>query len=243
MRSTFFAILLVGLLIPAVFAVEVDASGGVADVFDPARARAPRPGEWLEFRLAFRADPLEHSLSPERGEIAPTARQPRRITGEDGEYEFFVPHFEPERVWRVVPLRIEVREVEENGCNVVMTFAGQTNTFFMAKKGGTDDAGAPEPETDWFYDEDLSADLTRTARIGDHSYEVEETRREAERHGFVRWFNEEIPFGIVRFATPDLDIALVGMGMGRAPAFPLEGTGEVQPPLGLLYFRHPAVGE
>ncbi|MCD8350139.1 MAG: hypothetical protein LUC93_05950 [Planctomycetaceae bacterium] len=242
MRAPLIASLLFACLIPFASAVDADASGSVPDVFDPSRARAPRPGEWLEFRLAFRADPLEHSLSPDRGEIAPTARQPQRITRDDGEFEFFVPHFEPERVWRVVPLRIEVREVEESGCNVVITFAGRTSTFFMAKGGpaGTDEPGLA---TDWFYDSDLSNDLTRTARIGDHSYEVEETRREAERHGFVRWFNEEIPFGIVRFATPDLDMALVGMGMGRAPAFPLEGGEAVEPPLGLLYYRHPAVGD
>ncbi|MCD8139127.1 MAG: hypothetical protein LUE17_05010, partial [Planctomycetaceae bacterium] len=214
MRAPLLACLLFACFLPVASAMDVDASGGVADVFDPSRARPPRPGEWLEFRLAFRADPLEHSLSPDRGEIAPTARQPQRITREGGEYEFFVPHFEPDRVWRVVPLRIEVREVEENGCNVVMTFAGRSATFFMARKGGPAGVDEPQPETDWFYDPDLSHDTTRTARIGDHTYEVEETRRESERHGFVRWFNREIPFGILRFATPDLDIALVGMGMG-----------------------------
>lgn len=212
-------------------AVDADMSGAVADVFDVSRARAPRPGEWLEFRAAFRVDPLEHSLSPERGEVAPSGRTPRWITGGDNdEFVFFAPHFEPDRVWRVVPLRIEIREVMENGCNVVMTFAGHRHELFMPKPE------AREAEADFYYDADGSADGGGVVRIGDHEYEVEEMRRGSERYGLIRWTSGEVPFGIVRFATTDVDLALIGMGMGRAPDFPLEDQAEITPPLGLLYY-------
>lgn len=211
-------------------ALEADLSGAVTDAFDVARAPQPKPGEWLEYRVAFPVDPLEHSLSPDRGETAPSGRTPMRIGGGDeGEYVFFVPHFEPERMWRVAPLRLEVREVEADGCNVVMTFAGRSHELFMKKDAGGGDG------PDFYYDSEESADARREARIGEHNYEVEEVRRISERYGLVRWTSPEVPFGIVRFATPDLDMALVGMGIGRAPDFPLELRSEIEPPLGLLY--------
>lgn len=221
------AVLLCGM----VGAVDADLSGAVADVFAAAQAPQPKPGEWLEYRVAFPVDPLEHSLSPNRGEVAPTGRAPMRITGGDaGELVFFVPHFEPERVWRVVPLRLEIREVEADGCNVVMTFAGRSHELFMKKN--VDGGDGP----DFYYDREESADARAEVRIGEHAYEVEEARRISERYGLVRWTSGEVPFGVVRFATPDIDMALVGMGIGRAPEFPLELRSEIEPPLGLLYY-------
>lgn len=230
MRTLAAAALMISLL-GAAHAVEADMSGAVADAFAVAQAPQPRPGEWLEYRVAFPVDPLEHSLSPGQGEVAPSGRTPMRITGGDeGELVFFVPHFEPERVWRVAPLRLEVREVEADGCNVVMTFAGRSHELFMPKAAGGGDG------PDFYYDREESADARGEVRIGEHGYEVEETRRISERYGLVRWTSAEVPFGIVRFATPDVDMALVGMGIGRAPDFPLEVRAEIEPPLGLLYY-------
>lgn len=214
-------------------AVESGLSGVVADVFDAGRARMPKPGEWLEYRVAFLADPLEHGLRPDRGETVLSGRRPMRVTGgENEEFVFFVPHFESDRVWRVAPLRLEVREVTDGGCNVVTTFAGESHEFFLARGDGAGEAA-------FDYDADASSDGVVTVRLGERDYEVEETRRVSERYGLVRRFSEEVPFGVVRFATPDVDLALVGMGMGRAPDFPLEAPAEIVPALGLLYYGAP----
>lgn len=212
-----------------VFAGEPNLGPALPDnMFDIAAARAPVPGEWIEYRVAFPVDPLESSLR--------TDPEVRVLDDDGGEvvdlgegYEIYKPSFDPPETWKVVPLRVEVREVTDAGCNVILTFAGTSHPLFLARDDGGADAefryGRPDAESGG----------RQSVRVGDGTVEVETVTRSGEGYGFARWFSREVPFGVIRFATPDVDLLMVGTGRGRPPDFPLTVEVEVQPPLGRLY--------
>ncbi len=211
----------------------------VADPFDFSRAVKPRPGDWLEYRIAFPVDPLENSL---RADPAPTQGAPAApppvvpvvpAPGEAGapgaaapDLTRLRPAFDPPAAWRTVPLRLAIREVDENGCNAELRFAGATLSLHLPASGG-------EAEAAFHYDS--GEETERTVRIGGTEYAVEEVRRAGSGYGFVRWFSPELPFGTVRFATKDVDMLLVGFGRGAAPDFPLRSPDGAAPALGSLY--------
>ena len=214
---------------------ESTAGPDLADVFDFSQSPRPRPGDWLEYHLAFPVDPLENSLrtdpAPIPGiDVSPSA--PADATNaDDGAVDFnslalLQPLFEPPAAWRTVPVRLEIREVDDEGCNAEITFANGTRPIRLSASG----RGA---QAEFHYDAGAEAD--KQIRVGGNDYTVHEVRRTGSGYGFVRWFSPEIPFGTVRFATEHIDVQLVGVGRGTPPDFPLRPAAAIAPALGILY--------
>ncbi len=212
----------------------VSAAGpDLADVFDFSQATRPRPGDWLEYLVAFPADPLESSLRGRPGASsagAPVSAVPAVPVPGDGTVDFDAvarirPEFEPPVTWRSVPVRLEIREVFPDGCNADVSFAGERVSVRLSAGGGA--------QAEFHYD--AGGEAERSLRIGDREYTIRELRRTGSDYGFVRWFSAEVPFGVVRFATEHVDIQLVAMGRGAPPDFPVRLTVGIAPALGSLY--------
>lgn len=208
-------------------AVAESSTPDFPDFFNAEAMRRPLPGEWMEYRVAFPTDQLENSLraDAEDAEIS-DIRQPD-----------FVPAFDAPPMWRVLPLRLEIREVTEDGANAILTFGGMTHEMFLPKTPG--DA----PDAEFTYDppkEGEGADRRIFIQIGNEAgaedIEVETIRRvSGDAEGFIRWTNADLPFGLARLATPDVDFLLVARGRGTPPAFPLPDPVTPDPPLGKLW--------
>lgn len=212
------------LLLCVLFALSAAARGGeeelsapmsmagpnLSDVFDVSQMAKARPGDWLEYRVAFPGDPLESRLALPEG-VPPVQ-----------------PVFDLPPEWRAVPVRIEIREVFADGCNAEITF-GDTGEQATTRLSGT----AEGAHASFQYDAGEATE--RTVRIGGTEYIVQERRRSGSGYGFVRWVAAEIPFGVVRFATEYVDMQLVGMGRGSAPDFPLRPEDAIEPALGSLF--------
>lgn len=186
------------------------AGPNLSDVFDASQMAKARPGDWFEYRVAYPGDPLESRLSS------------------PGDASAIQTMFDLPPEWRVVPVRIEIREVFPDGCNAEITF-GDTGERATTRLSGTSDGAHAS------FQYDGGAATEQTVRIGGKEYIVQERRRSGSGYGFVRWTSVEIPFGVIRFATEHVDMQLVGMGRGSAPDFPLPPEDEVAPPLGSLY--------
>lgn len=198
----------------------------VPDVFDPAGARRPTPGDWLEYRIAFPADPLENSLRTDPATVSPTATASDAAGEDTGQFLAVAPEFEAAAIWRVLPLRMEILAVNDDGTEVLLTFAGLSRKVLFPF-GGLETA-------DYHYEAPQEPERRETVLVNGVAMEVDVTRRIAETYGFIRYFSPDVPFGIVRFATDDIDLVLVGLGQNPPPAFPLEAD-MAHPPLGRLY--------
>lgn len=201
----------------------------LADVFDFSRAARPKPGDWLEYLIAFPVDPLESSLEQKAADTAPNSAA-SAADSEPLDYEALAmqlrPEFDPPAAWRSVPVRIVIREVFPDGCNADIRFADGSSSVRLSAGDGA--------RAQFHYD--AGGESERGARVGDREYTVREQRRSGAEYGFVRWFSEEIPFGIVRFATESVDIQLVAAGRGAPPdEFPVRLTVGIAPALGSLY--------
>ncbi len=238
--------LLIVLTAPAVSfpAAALDAEPGVLDLFDPEAAAKPQAGQWLEYRVAFPVDPMENALSgkplaplikeePVRIQIAPQNDQ-KKGKGNDPEYYIVQPDFDPPVSWRVLPLRLEIRQIGIEGIQILLTLAGASHTVTIDHAS---DSALDRYIAKFYYDPPQPEDVTLSYRLGDSDYEITVVRRHHDLHGFVRWYSPLVPFGVVRYATADVDLALVAMGEGKAPDFlPDEVIAErLQPPPGLLY--------
>lgn len=219
---------LVFLLVLAAPAAAGDPGESVPDIFDPAAGRRPAVGEWLEYLVAYPADPLEnrlgpHPLPPPAGKKPPPKTRvvgPGLIIDE--------PVFEPGGAWRALPLRLIVREREENGYRVTMTFAGTARDLFLP-------ATRPEKPAEFRYEPPQPEPGNARHRVGDNDFEVRVTERRGRRSGFIRYFHPDLPFGIARFATADLDLILVATGTGEPPPFPAALAEAPNPAPGALY--------
>lgn len=191
--------------------------------FDGTLGHRPRPGDWLEYRVAFRADPLESRLAPDPAEK--TAGQPRP----DGDPETpGQPSFEAPEIWRTLPLRLEIVEIADDGMTANMTFAGLVRaTFIPFVNSG--------PRGEFRYDEPQPPPERTTCRVDGFTYEAEVLRRHGDSSGFARMTSPDLPFGLARFATPDVDFALVATGSGQPPAFPAQGGEDLVPAPGRFY--------
>lgn len=202
-----------------------------ADVFDFSQAARPRPGDWLEYRVAFPADPLESGLNQNAAaNAAPGSSAGAGTSTGSGGVDFealarLEPLFEPKASWVVEPVRVQIREVFADGCNAEVTFAGETRTVRLAAADGA--------QADFRYDS--GAEAERVVRLSGQEYTVQEIRRAGSDYGFVRWFSAAVPFGTVRFATEHVDIQLVALGRGAPPVFPVDSEAAVEPAMGELY--------
>lgn len=202
-----------------------------ANAFDVSRAKKPGPGDWLEYRIAFPVDPLENSLSP--NPAATPLREGGAVLDIDGDTTVFIPEpsFEPSVAWRAVPLRLEIQDVLGGGCAAAVRFANETVRvsipFFVEP-----------PKVEFRYDP-VPGDAVperATVDLNGAPLPVEVIRRTGDGGGFVRYFSPEVPFGVVRFATENVDMILVGSGNGAPPPFPLDTSDMTIHPLpGLLH--------
>jgi hypothetical protein len=209
---------------------EVDARSLAASAFrifsGASDARPVRAGEWVEYLISFPTDPLEDSLRP-----APPAANDGAWRGPDEDSFFFPdiePLFEPEITWRSLPLRLEIRAVEPNGCAVTMSFGPRREEVFLPLE---QQFGVP-----LYYNEPQPATVMDQYVVGDLVFSVETVQRNAPGIGFIRIGSPDLPFGLARFATENVDIALIGMGdSGDMPPFPLENPAGLSPAPGALY--------
>ncbi len=199
-------------------------------LFDPGSAVAPRPGDWFDYLVAYPVDPLENSLRSEPLS-APAGNRTQTLDelSPDEEYFFFVPNFEPETAWKSVPLRLELREVEDDGINAIVTFAGKSHPTRLVKPDPNGDR--PEFPFDPPQPEPERLEVT----VGAATLTVDAVHRVHDEYGFVRWTAPEVPFGLVRFAGENLDMILIDFGRGTAPDFPQTPRAAPSPPLGALY--------
>lgn len=207
-----------------------DADSTLPDTFDSAIGRRPVAGEWLEYLVAYPIDPLENSLVP--NPVPPPSRsdanQPPPVVTD--EYVIHQPISEPFPAWRVLPLRMVLLTVEDNGYRVAVTFAGTTREHFWPAQPESSNTRAPAFQ----YDMPLT-EQTAEYRVGGERFDALVTKRHGENLGFIRLHHHDIPFGIARFATADIDLILVGMGTNAPPDFPLRLPEQPHPPPGALY--------
>ncbi len=220
------------------------ADADLLDLFDSEAAPKPHAGQWLEYRVAFPVDPMENALGgnplpplkqeePIRIQIAPQ-NDKQKGKGKETEYYIVQPDFDPPVAWRVLPLRLEIREISIEGIRIFITLAGYSHTVTIDHAS---DTSLDRFISKFYYDPPQPEDKTLSYRLGDSDYELTVVQRNHDRYGFVRWFSPLVPFGMVRYATADVDLALVAWGEGKAPDFLLDEViaERLQPPLGLLY--------
>ncbi|MCC8164575.1 MAG: hypothetical protein LIQ31_00135 [Planctomycetes bacterium] len=199
-------------------------------LFDPAGAVEPRPGDWFDYLVAYPVDPLENSLRPEPLSAPLSDRTPTLDDlPADEEYYFFVPNFEAETAWKSVPLRLELREIDADGINAIVTFAGKSYPTRLLK---------PDPESerpDFPFDPPQPEPERLDVTVGAATVTVDAVHRVHDEYGFVRWTSPDVPFGLVRFAGENVDIILIDYGRGAAPDFPQTPRAAPSPPLGALY--------
>ena len=197
-----------------------EAAPAIASLIGTGLGRAPEPGEWLEYQLCYQADPLEASLSPRprtdpEGAAPPPAGDglPAQTVGETD------PAFTPPPVWHCLPLRLEIQKMEEGGCRAILLFAGHRRDMLVPlpkPDGDAAIASAVDPS-----DPETRVELG-TQRVGDASLDVEIMRGHDAGGWFARYVNYDVPFGLVRFASENLDCVLVGMGKTAPPEFPVK---------------------
>lgn len=209
-------------------AIEVPPEG-VASLFH-VTARPPRPGEWMEYRIAFPVDPLENSL---RSDSAPFPQLNvddkgfEVVTGLDGE-QYIKPSFTQQTAWRVLPLRLEVTAADPLGFVAVLRFEKANKIArFPISRG--------QAKANFFFDGPQPKDEKISVILDSGQYNALSISRIGENYGFVRWAGEDAPFGLFRFASENVDLVLVGMGAGPAPEFPLPVQTSISPPPGMLY--------
>ena len=211
-----------------------ETAGFVPDVFDPASARKPRIGEWLEYLVAYPVDPMENTLrsDPVPAGSGDIPAPENGMTNGDGT-TLITPQFDSPVAWRVLPLRLEILYPLDDGYRARMTFEGKTNEVVLPGPSRTD-----SPPFD--YDAPQPPDEKIRHRVGDTALDVEVTKRFGNGYGFIRYANADLPFGLARFATENVDVILVGMGDGPPPrTFPLPLRIPPDPAPGKLYRKPP----
>lgn len=175
----------------------------------------PQPGDWVEYRVAIPADPLEAELinSPERYiSESREATLPFANTSSP-------PTPDLPRRWRQSVFRIEVAVSSPGKCEGVMTTG--KNTYKVDIPLGwlsprtTESGDSQSPE-------EVKIETSEVEHMVDGAKITVKT--ETYNHpitGFTRWTNASVPFGLVRLSTAYLDIVLVGSGNGAQPPFPI----------------------
>ncbi|MDR1519685.1 MAG: hypothetical protein LBU23_06015 [Planctomycetota bacterium] len=209
-------------------AADMGGAAGVVmelpDVFVPGSGRPPRAGEWLEYRISFPVDPLENSLA--ENPLAAPGSEPSAPDG--AAPEKWESAFDPPTIWLTLPLRLETLSVGREACRARLTFAGFSGEVDLP-------LAPPAGAAEFHYLAPQPADAAAVHRAGRLDLKCLKTRRRDNERGFVRLSSSDAPFGLLRFATADLDLALVGFGDGLPPAYPLPDGDGMDPPPGRLY--------
>ena len=239
-------------------------------------SKPPRAGEWFEYIVAFPLDPLEHA-------IRQSINSKPSLQGKDGipsdppsspdeaiTKEPYVPpppdpEFDPQLIWMTMPLRLEILQTSDTGCQAMMTYAGLRHEVHipfsssdspkapvaspvMSPVPAQIDDDVPELETDleeMFAQETLAAETSAAEIInqgsgkhwlGSQGVDVTVEFNNAEHVGFTRLINKDLPFGLARIATDFVDLILVAQGVGFTPDFPSTDI-YIEPPPGQLHRR------
>lgn len=172
------------------------------------------------------------------------------------------PVFETPADWYSMRLRLEITSVELDGCHAVMRYENRQDVVVIPfdvdptgdkpiveetedPSGDDDDVRGDAPVDPAQLDElfpgigdeeerqEASIREFSSHWIGNRSISVEIERGGDMLAAFVRLSSRDVPFGVVRFATTDVDFVLVDHGVGIAPDFPLPEI-HIEPEVGKL---------
>lgn len=193
----------------------------VADMLASSGGPVPVPGQWMEYRIAWPADPLEDQLSRPQLPPADPEAEPAPI----------VPVFEPPPVWQVMPLRLEITDRTADQLVARMRVDTRTYTVTLPLAGApADEAFARDAKQEGQTEEGAFA-------LGDTLYASRTVRTGTHYGSIVRVLCPDVPFGLARVASADVDLVLTAFGMAAdAPPFPINAP-QPQPPFGGLYTR------
>jgi len=202
--------------------------GGLPGAIGAAR-RGPEPaaGQWAEYRLALPLDPLEARLAREAAQAAGNAGAASAPAAPPpGPPDIHPPDRLPEP-WGVTALRLRVVEPRDGAWEVELrTEAGSYRSLWAwppaAEDGAAMPGGAPPsfPRT-------VAVDgapLAVTAIPLGLPLAEGEDGPDPSLAGEC-WTSPEVPFGLVRYRTPEMDLVLVGFGRHDATRFPMERVG------------------
>jgi hypothetical protein len=171
------------------------------------------------------------------------------------------PVFEAPRDWYSMRLRLEITGVDQDGCHAVMRYENRQDVVAIPldvdPAGGKSviDETEEEPHIDEGVRGDAPVDPSQLDElfsgigeeerpeasvrefsshwVGNRSISVEIERGGDMLAEYVRLSSRDVPFGVVRFATADIDFVLVDYGVGIAPDFPLPEI-HIEPDVGKL---------
>ncbi len=225
-------------------------------------ARLPKVGEWLEYVIAYPLDPLEKSIRDLVDPDESPANAPEPLAGGENIplSEVYVidrePVFEAPTDWYSMRLRLEVTSVDGLNCHAIMRYENRRDEVVIPLTGDSSivkDTAQESPEEDTVSGDDpvdpsqldelfsgieeerLAPSVREFSNhwVGNRSISVEIERGGDVRAAFVRLSSRDVPFGLVRFATDDVDFVLVDYGVGIAPDFPLPEI-HIEPEVGKL---------
>lgn len=235
----------------------VAGADGEAAKAPPPAAKPLQAGEWAEYLVAYPADALESLLRSQATGEAGAAFIP------DPGVSSGMPIPTPETVWTTVPLRLEFRRGTERGFIARMTHPGgmaEVEIPLQSVPLASPDAAGPAPADDMDSErfDGLSSDDGAAApdendggsqsspegritareviRLDDRDIDVDVETVSEPIGTYVRWTNPDLPFGLARLATPNVDMILTGWGLGTPPPFPLDAA-RINPPPGKLIPR------
>lgn len=172
------------------------------------------------------------------------------------------PVFEAPADWHSMRLRLEITSVDQDGCHAIMRYENRQDVVVIpfdvdptGEKPIIDETEEPPADEDDVrgdapvdpaqLDELFSGIIDEEERpeasvrefsshwVGNRSISVEIERGGDMLEAFVRLSSRDVPFGVVRFATTDVDFVLVDHGVGIAPDFPLSEI-HIEPEVGKL---------
>ncbi|MCC8179989.1 MAG: hypothetical protein LIP23_03635, partial [Planctomycetes bacterium] len=150
---------------------------------------------------------------------------------------FVQPQFDAPVAWSCSPLRISIRQAVEGGFEATLHIDDTVHQVFLPMppvqpSQADTPAGADGNEAEQSVPPQ-PGQPARSQRIGEEMLAVEVEESDDAGGRYVRYLNPELPFGLARFASPDVEVILVGAGSPPEPDFPLRPF-PIEPPAGSL---------